>query len=235
MSTRRQIRWAREFYQVLGCHVLECLRLGDGRLKVGSWFACPEDEAKEILDRCGKQETLEKTLWKYKDWAPEMTELLRREDLDTLIQQTLYELLDCRWDHINGFTLIGDAASLQTPFSGEGVNEAMKDSLELADLIERSQDSNQNLTLDEAVIKYEQLMFPRAEKLQATAILNKKAIFGPGAPIAVMTIGLKMVASGSSSIFGKMLGTAPVVGIAYAYFWMVTTIGWAVCKLWRRT
>ena len=82
---------------------------------------------------------------------------------------------------------MGDAASLMTPFGGEGVNKAMKDSLELAALIEKSQDPSDDLILDQAVLLYKQLMFPRAEKVQATTMKNEQNSFGPDAPIATMT------------------------------------------------
>ncbi len=210
--------------------------MGNDSIKVSTWHLCPEGEAKETLDKYGKKGTLEKILDSYADWAPEMTELLRQGDLDGLKQWTLYELpVGCKWEHKKGFTLIGDAASLMTPFAGEGVNKAMKDSLELAELIEKSQDPNEDLTLDQAVLLYEQIMFPRAEKVQAETMNNKQNLFGPNAPIAFMTGMLKSVASDSPSIFMKMLGTAPVVGAFYGYFWIVQQVGWAVRRLWRRT
>jgi len=197
---------------------------------------CPEGEAKETLDTYGKNGTLEKISERYADWAPEMTGLLRQGDLDGLRQWTLYELpVGFKWEHRKGFTLIGDAASLATPFSGEGVNKAMKDSLELAELIEKSQHPNTDLTLDQAVLRYEQLMFPRAEKFQATTMINKQIMFGPDAPIGLMTRMLKLKASESPSILMRMLGSAPVVAAVYSYFWIRKQIGWAVRRFWRRT
>ena len=210
-------------------------RMGNNSVKVRSWYLCPEGEAKETLDKYGKKGTLEKILERYVDWAPEMTEFLRQGDLDGLKHWTLYELpVGCKWEHKKGFTLIGDAASLMTPFGGEGVNKAMKDSLELAELIEKSQDPNDDLTLDQAVLLYEQLMFPRAEKIQAMTMNNKQSAFGPDAPVALMTDMLQTMASNSPSILMKMLGTAPVVAAVYGYFWVRTQVGWAVRRFWRR-
>ena len=218
---------------------LNAQRMGDERIKVRSWYLCPEWEAKERLEKHGKKGTLEKILDRYKDWAPEMTELLRQGDLDTLRHWTLYELpVGSKWEHKKGFTLIGDAASLTTPFSGgEGVNTAMKDALELAELIEKSLDPNDGdiKTLDQAVLLYEQRMFPRAEKIQETAMENKRVMFGPDAPIGLMTRMLKMKVSESPSILVRMLGTAPVVAAVYAYFWILKQVGWAVRRFWRRT
>lgn len=130
---------------------------------------------------------------------------------------------------------MGDAASLATPFSGEGVNKAMKDCLELAELIEKSQDANEDLTLDQAVLRYEQLMFPRAEKLQVMTMRNKEILFGPDAPIGLFTGMMKTMASDSPSIVMKMLGTAPVLALVYSYFWVRQQVGLAVRKYWRRT
>ncbi|KAI9812574.1 MAG: hypothetical protein M1827_004563 [Pycnora praestabilis] len=214
---------------------LSAQRMGNNGIKVMSWQLCPEGEAKETLDKYGKKGTLEKILERYADWAPEMTEFLRQGDLGGLKHWTLYELpVGCSWEHKKGFTLIGDAASLMTPFAGEGVNKAMKDSLELAELIEKSQDPNSDLTLDQAVLLYEQLMFPRAEKIQIMTMNNKQNMFGPDTPIGFMTAMLKIVASDSSSISMKMLGTAPVVAAVYGYLWIRMQVGWAVRRLWRR-
>lgn len=215
---------------------LNAQRMGNGSLKVRSWYLCPEGEAKEMLHKHGKKRTLEMILDRYEGWAPEMTEFLKQADLDGLKHWTLYELpVGYKWEHKQGFTLIGDAASLATPFSGEGVNKAMKDSLELAELIENSQDPNDRLTLDRAVLRYEQLMFSRAEKFQALTMNNKQNAFGPDAPIAIMTRMLKTVASDSPSILVKMTGTAPVVAAFYGYLWIRKQVGWALRKFWRRS
>lgn len=134
--------------------MLNAQRLGNGSLKVRSWFRCPENEAKETLDKLGKKATLERALKMYEGWATDMTELLKEADLDSLRHWTLYELpVGCKWEHKQSFALIGDAASLATPFSGEGVNKAMKDALELAELIEMSQGADSSLTLDQAVLR----------------------------------------------------------------------------------
>jgi 2-polyprenyl-6-methoxyphenol hydroxylase-like FAD-dependent oxidoreductase len=215
---------------------LNAQRMGNNIIKVRSWYACEEGKAKETLDKYGKNGTLEKVLERYADWAPEMTEFLRQGDLNSLKQWTLYELpVGFKWEHKKGFTLIGDAASLATPFSGEGVNKAMKDALELAELIEKSQDRSNDLKLDQAILLYEQQMFPRAEKIQAQTINNKQTMFGSGAPIGLLTGMLKSQASESTSILMKLLGTAPVVAAVYGYFWIRAQLGWAVRRFWRRT
>ena len=224
------------FFGSSDCKFLNAQRMGNGGIKVRSWYTCPEGEAKETLEKYGQKGTLEKIFERYQGWAPEMTEPFRQGDVSHLKHWTLYELpVGHKWEHKQGFTLIGDAASLATPFSGEGVNKAMKDSLELAELIEKSQNPNDDLTLDQAVLHYEQLMFPRAEKMQAFTMTNKETAFGPTAPIGLMTGMLKALTGDNPSVFMKIMGSPPVIATAYSYFWIRQQIGWAVRTFWRRT
>lgn len=214
---------------------LNAQRMGDGSIKVRSWFICAEDEAKDSLELYGQEGMLSKILHRYRDWAPEMTELLRQAEVESLRHWTLYELpVGYKWEHLKGFTLIGDAASLATPFSGEGVNKAMKDASELARMIINSQEG-EDITLDEAIQIYEQEMFPRTEKLQALTMANKLSMFGSDAPIGFMTGTLKRMTAESPSAFVRILGTRPVVAMLYSYLWIRQQIGWAVRKFWRRT
>jgi 2-polyprenyl-6-methoxyphenol hydroxylase-like FAD-dependent oxidoreductase len=215
---------------------LNSQRQGDGSLKVRSWFRCPEGVAKEVLNKEGKEKTLKLILERYHGWAPEVLEFLKQGDLETLMPWTLYELpVGTKWKHQKGLTLIGDASSLATPFSGEGVNKAMQDAVELADLIERSQDPRENLTLDQAVIRFEKSLFVRSEKLQAKTMFNKQNVFGPGAPIAVFTGQMRLVAADSSSMLVKVVGTAPVLALVHCLLWVWIQVGWAVRKFWRGT
>ena len=215
--------------------LLNAQRMGDGSLKVRSWYICPETEAKETLEKYGKKATFEKILDRYVGWAPEILELLKQADLDSLRHWTLYELPPGSfWEHKKGFTLMGDAASLATPFSGEGVNKAMKDATELADLIQRSQ-TEDFFTIDEAVLKYEELMFPRAGKIQALTLASKEILFGPDTPTALIPRMLALMVRDNPLVFIRLLGTAPVRAVFYAFFWIWKQIGWGVRRFWRRT
>lgn len=79
----------------------------------------------------------------FEKWGPELRELLATacdeetidhpgEAVDVL---PLYMLPPgSRWETKAGATLVGDAAHLMTPWAGEGVNQALLDSLELANV-----------------------------------------------------------------------------------------------------
>ena len=101
----------------------------------------------------------------------------------------------------------------------------MKDSLELAELVEKSQDPSSDLTLNQAALVYEQGMFPRAENLQVKTANNKQTMLGPSTPIGLMTGLLKAKARESPSTPGKMLGSAPLIAAVYTYFWIRQQVG----------
>ena len=174
-----------------------------------------------------------------------------------LVEAKLHMLTQSnRWEHKPGLTLIGDAASLMTPFAGEGVNKAMRDSLELANLLTAAFSSpsssstsksttstspDSTLKLDTAVSQYETSMFPRAAKVQAETERNKRNMFGPGAPGSFMT----GMMQGASVEFGEGaswwmkclfwgLGSWPVVGAVGGWFWFWQVLGRGR-RAWRGT
>lgn len=69
-----------------------------------------------------------------------------------------------RWEHRPGVTLLGDAAHVMPPFSGEGVNIAMLDAADLALSLAESSDWTR------AVAGYEERMFARAAEAAAGAV-----------------------------------------------------------------
>ena len=96
-------------------------RMGDESLKVTIWLKKDEGYPARVIKECGSDEMQLKAriLEHFQDWAPELTQAI---EVSTRFQAwPVYELpVDIQWEHKKGFTLIGDAAHLMTPFAGEG-------------------------------------------------------------------------------------------------------------------
>jgi 2-polyprenyl-6-methoxyphenol hydroxylase-like FAD-dependent oxidoreductase len=112
-------------------------RMGDNSIKLGIWRTTEESWPKDVLHEAKGSDaaTAEIILRHFADWADDIKALIKAGvDWKTFL---LYEMpLEHTWEHKNGFTLVGDAAHLMTPFAGEGVNMAFKDCLELTNCIE---------------------------------------------------------------------------------------------------
>lgn len=109
-------------------------------------------------------------------WPEKITAVIDAWDEGAIIPRPLYMLpVGVRWPHQKGFTLLGDAAHLMTPFAGEGVNAAMWDALELANAIIADRED-----LDKAAWAYEKKLFPRAEKIQQMTWDSTRSRFDRG-------------------------------------------------------
>ncbi|KAK1772815.1 hypothetical protein QBC33DRAFT_443858 [Phialemonium atrogriseum] len=130
----------------------------------------------------------------FADWCPTLRDAIRLTGDEVCVPRSLHMLpVGFRWGHRRGLTLIGDAAHLMTPFAGEGVNVAMEDAMKLAKAVvgaaeKRAEDgAGAADALDEAVVRFEEEMWPRAEKVARLADdLTKAWMFTPGVPGSVM-------------------------------------------------
>lgn len=111
----------------------------------------------------------------FQGWSNELQELIAAgcdAVEDKMEARPLYmHPIGDSWTHTPGITLIGDAAHLMTP-SGEGVNCAMLDALELSEAITSSLETEGGL--DEAVRRLEEKMWKRSKELMEEADQMKK-------------------------------------------------------------
>ena len=108
-------------------------RNGQGHIRGYAGLRLPEEAASEW-----KAEAPDRVramlLDAFAGWAPSLTDLI--ESGDFIGVRPLYALpIGFKWQSRAGITLLGDAAHLMSPFSGEGVNLALADAVELADAL----------------------------------------------------------------------------------------------------
>lgn len=132
-------------------------RNGHGRIRVYAAMRVPETWMSEAGFDASQPETARTwILNQFSDWDQSLLDLIQ-ESNGRFVSRPLYMLpIGHTWELRAGVTLLGDAAHLMSPFSGEGVNLAMLDAAELAQAISECS------TLEHAVRRYEQTMFPRA-------------------------------------------------------------------------
>lgn len=223
------------YFAYSGGKSITAQRMGNDSIKVGMWAMKDETHLQEVMGEKGLDPvSLKKRLCKlYDDWDESMKGWIRSsEKFKTWV---LYELpVGHTWQHRAGFTLIGDAAHLVTPFAGQGVNAAMKDALELCDLIVQSVKEG-TFDLDEAVRKYEMGMFPRARKVQEATMRNKVHMFRNDAPLGFMVKMVDVMAMEKGFDAEKGLTAVmllPVKIMVYSYLWSVATLG-SLRRIWR--
>ena len=210
-------------------------RMGDDSIKIGTWLR----RDKAWVERLWKErgETLEDIrkvlLEEYSAWTNEMRDWIRASE--RFKPWVLWELpVGHTWEHRHGFTLLGDAAHLCTPFAGLGVNAAMKDALELFEQIVETV-SGKALSLGDAVDKYEKAMFPRAHEVQRRTMQNKEGGFRSDAPLGFMSGMMGVIGAETGWPLDKgVLGWLPITKTAYGAFWLMGISG-ALKRLLRET
>ncbi|MBF5046655.1 FAD-dependent monooxygenase [Aggregicoccus sp. 17bor-14] len=146
-----------------GGKALIAQRNSQSRLRIYVALRVPEDWASGGLDLSTPGRTRAALKGVLAGWAPELLALVEQAS-DVIVVRRLVALpVGHRWAHRPGLTLLGDAAHVMSPFSGEGVNIAMLDAAELGLRLAAEADWSR------AVQRYEQDLFPRAAAESARA------------------------------------------------------------------
>jgi len=150
--------------------VLITQRNGQGHIR--GYVGLRLDEATARNWQALSPETVRTTLREaFAGWAPPLREMI--ETGEFIAVRPLYALpVGHRWTSRPGLSLLGDAAHLMSPFSGEGVNLALADAVDLAEALISGRSWR-------AVADYEGVMVARAAVAAEGAAEGLNGAFSP--------------------------------------------------------
>ncbi|KAG6909742.1 hypothetical protein DXG01_015730 [Tephrocybe rancida] len=198
------------YFTVGSTKVLVGQRLGNGSIMLYAMGKTKgPDDPQELIDSCGGDLHLvqERVQKRYEEagWAPDLYKWIGAADPASIRGWPLYEyvLPDGHvYTHRPGWTVLGDAAHVMTPFAGEGVNAGMRDALKLAKRIREAVDVEGDGSagaLDRLVREYEEEMFERSRQVMTQSFRNKNVVFAENAPEALQEMMKEMMSRGPPS------------------------------------
>lgn len=135
---------------------------GDGTLSF--YTGCKVDEFWVLdsnIDFSNKEQVFEWFISEFGSWDPVWQELFESDEMSIIPRPQYHFPLDQQWDALPNLTMLGDAAHRMPPYAGEGVNMAMQDAFELAEVLSGNNFPN----VQEAIATYEKQMCKRASEI----------------------------------------------------------------------
>jgi 2-polyprenyl-6-methoxyphenol hydroxylase-like FAD-dependent oxidoreductase len=157
-------------------------RYGNGTLHTYVALNKPETWINAI-DFTKPSSALERIAEEFKGWAPPLRALITDGDTEPVVRQIYALPIAHRWERVRGVTLVGDAAHLMSPFSGEGANLAIYDGAELGKSLGAHCGD-----IEVALKEYERALFPRSAAVAEQTARNHAQFFGDDAPQSVVEL-----------------------------------------------
>ncbi|MEL1255376.1 NAD(P)/FAD-dependent oxidoreductase [Flavobacterium sp. DGU38] len=140
---------------------------GDDEIGFYASFKTDEKWAEQSgLDYSDKSQLLNWFKEEYPEWSTIWHELFEGATIPFIPRPIYCMPLDQSWKALPNVTMLGDAAHVMPPFAGEGVNMAMRDALELSELLASDK------TMYEAITAYEKNMLLRASEIARESLEN---------------------------------------------------------------
>lgn len=133
---------------------------GDGSLDF--YLSCKQEEnwvQNNGIDFSDRRQVLAWFKNEFPEWSSIWFELFENTGMPLMLRPQYCMHINQTWDAQSNITILGDAAHLMPP-SGEGVNLAMLDALELSECLTSGEFNN----IQSAIAAYEKQMRPRAAK-----------------------------------------------------------------------
>jgi 2-polyprenyl-6-methoxyphenol hydroxylase-like FAD-dependent oxidoreductase len=115
-----------------------------------------------------------KLIREFNGWSEDLLRFIHESDACIIPRPLAFLPVGHSWENRPGVTLLGDAAHVMSPFSGEGANLAMRDAADLALSLANRTDWRT------AVPQFEQVMFDRAGAAAAAALTAMHEVFSEG-------------------------------------------------------
>lgn len=156
-------------------------RNADGRVSGYVALNKPEEWMRSI-DFSDPSAGLRQLADEFDGWSPLLTAFVTESDAQPWLRPIYALPVGLKWDRLPGVTLVGDAAHLMSPFTGEGANLAMHDAADLASKLIEQPD------IEVALTAYEERLFLASSDAARRAANNLELFFGPKAPQSVVTL-----------------------------------------------
>ncbi|SDM58965.1 FAD-dependent oxidoreductase [Nonomuraea jiangxiensis] len=162
-----------------------CQRNGDGSIRVYFAQRRHEDPSRAAGSTFHDPGFIRAELDReFQDWSPRMRSVLDEVET-TFVWWPLYTVpVEQRWRPRSGLTLIGDAAHVMPPFTGQGVNMGLLDALELVTVLT----SGEHADLDSAIGAYESAMLTRMAEAVAASNGVQDVLLSPQGPTALLAM-----------------------------------------------
>lgn len=129
------------------------------------------------IDFENRQQVYEWFKFRFDDWSNDWHELFETDESYFIPRPQYHFPLDQCWTALPNLTMLGDAAHRMPPYAGEGVNQAMKDALDLAEAL-TEKDFKDVL---QAIAAFEKQMCARSSAVTIDTLRNTEVMHSDNA------------------------------------------------------